>query len=185
MTTSESEGMPQGHPAKKKVISRRRAIRLGAEIAAGASIGLVSTTAWVKPKVASAKLDHHGCQPSPPPGTPSVKLSKTARMVHRFKKQVTIRGKITIRNDSPVQVIVETIQDTVQYKQNGKWKDAPTAVNSLSSCGPGSCVNVNKKCETDYSVTAEVQLSAERFRIRVDVKLMFRDKIFSHSTDVD
>jgi hypothetical protein len=139
----------------------------------------------VKPTVASAKLDHHGCQPSPPPGTPSVKLAKTGRVVHRFKKQVTIRGKITIRNDSPIQVIVETIQDTVQYKKNGKWKDAPTALESLSSCGPGSCLNVNKKCETDYSVTAEVPLSAQKFRNRVDVKLMFRDKIFSDTTDVE
>ncbi|MGH2554738.1 MAG: hypothetical protein ACRDHO_03355 [Actinomycetota bacterium] len=178
------ESLPQKHVTNKKVISRRRAIRLGLEATAGVSVG-VFTTAWVKPQVASVQMGDPRCRTSPPPGNPSIDLSKTARLIRRFGRQVSVSGKITIKNASEVQVIVEKLADTVQYRDGNKWKDAPTVLDALTDCGPGSCIDVGKRCVGEYTASATVPLSANRFRNRVEVKLMFRDKIFSYTADVE
>lgn len=180
---STSGSLPQKHTAKKKVISRRRAIRLGVEVAAGVSVG-AATTAWVRPEVSSIDLKHPECSMSPPPGNPGIALSKTARLARRFGRQVIVSGKITIRNISDVQVIVEKLQDTVQYREGRNWKDAPTVMDALSDCGPGSCIAVRKRCVGEYTASARVPLSADDFRNRVEVKLVHRDKVFSHVADV-
>jgi hypothetical protein len=168
----------------KKVISRRRAIRLGLQVTAGVSAG-VATTAWVRPQVATVPMKDPRCSTSPPPGNPSIDLSKTARLIRRFGRQVSVAGKITIRNESEVQVIVEELRDTVQYRDGNKWKDAPTVLDALSDCGPGSCIEVRERCVGEYTASATVPLSANRFRNRVEVKLMFRDKIFGYIADVE
>lgn len=177
------EGMPNTTVTTKGVLSRRRAIRLGVKAAAGVSVGLV-TTAWAKPQVASVKLKG-GCSGSPPPGRPSIDVWKDAHQVKRFGKDLIVSGTIKIRNASDVQVIVEKLDDTVQYRDGNKWKDAPTVFQSLSGCGSGSCIKVNKSCTADYTVDALVPLSADRFRNRVDVKVMYRSKIFSYIADVE
>jgi hypothetical protein len=69
-------------------------------------------------------------------------------------------------------VIVESLEDTVQYSDGINWKDAPTELQSLSGCGIGSCIKPRKECSTDYRVTAKVPLLADKFRNRVDVKVM-------------
>jgi hypothetical protein len=178
------EGMPEKDVPDKGEISRRSAIRLGAKVAAGMSLA-VATTAWVKPAIASVQLNHPGCSASPPPGTPSVDVSNTADLVKRVDRDITVKGTITIRNVSSVQAIVEGIQDTLQYREGKKWKDAPTTLTSLSQCGRGSCVAVHQRCESKYSASARVPLSASKFRNRVDVKIMYRDKIFSDAAEVE
>ncbi len=177
------EGMPKTVVTTKRVISRRRAIRLGVEAAAGVSVG-VTTTAWVKPKVASVNLKE-GCSGSPPPGRPSIEVWKDAHQVKRFGKDLIVSGTIKIRNAAEVQVIVEKLHDTVQYRDGNNWKDAPTSFQSLSGCGLGSCIKVGKSCSADYIVDALVPLSAEELRNRVDVKVMYRSKIFSYTADVE
>jgi hypothetical protein len=177
------EEMAKKQVASKRAISRRRAIRLGAQVAAGVSVSL-ATTAWVKPQVTSVKLKE-GCSGSPPPGRPSIEVWKDAHLVKRFERDLIVSGTIKIRNVSEVQVIVEKIEDTIQYREGNKWKDAPTVFQSLSGCGPGSCIKVNKSCSGDYKVDARVPLSADKFRNRVDVKVMFRSKIFSYTADVE
>jgi hypothetical protein len=178
------EGMPTKHVSNKRVISRRRAIRLGIEAAAGVTVGVATTTAWAKPQVASVKLQN-GCSASPPPGRPSIEASKDARVVDRIGQKLTVAGTIKIKNVSEVQVIVESLADTVQYRDGNKWKDASTELQSLSGCGIGSCIKPRKQCSGDYRVTAKVPLSAEKFRNRVDVKVMYRNKIFSYTADVE
>ena len=177
------EGIPHKLPTNERVISRRRAIRLGVEVAAGVSVGL-ATTAWVKPQIASVKLKE-GCSGSPPPGRPSIEVSKDAHVVKRFGRDLIVAGTTTIRNVSEVQVIVEKLDDTVQYREGNKWKDAPTVMQSLSGCAPGSCIKPRKNCSGDYTVDAQVPLSADRFRNRVDVKVIYRNKIFSYTADVE
>ncbi len=142
------EGMPKTVVTTKRVISRRRAIRLGVEAAAGVSVG-VTTTAWVKPKVASVNLKE-GCSGSPPPGRPSIEVWKDAHQVKRFGKDLIVSGTIKIRNAAEVQVIVEKLHDTVQYRDGNNWKDAPTSFQSLSGCGLGSCIKVGKSCRQGH-----------------------------------
>ena len=177
------EGMPSKHVSNKHLISRRRAIRLGVEASAGIAIG-VATTAWTKPQIASIRV-HQGCSGSPPPGRPSIEVSKDARVIDRIGQKLSVAGTITIKNVSEVQVIVETLQDTVEYRDGNKWKDAPTELQSLDGCAIGSCIKPRKECSGDYRVTAKVPLSADKFRNRVDVKVMFRNKIFSYTADVE
>jgi hypothetical protein len=179
-----SEEMPSNDATNKPGISRRRAIRLGVQAAAGATVGLAASATWVKPAIASVKLKE-GCSGSPPPGRPSIEVSKDAHVVKRFQRELIVSGTITIRNASEVQVVVEKLDDTLQYREGNKWKDAPTTIQSLSGCGPGSCIKVHKTGSGDYTVDALVPLSADTFRNRVDVKVMYRDKIFSYTADVE
>jgi hypothetical protein len=178
-----SEEMPSNDATDKPGISRRKALRLGVGAAAGATVGLAASTAWVKPAIASVKLKE-GCSGSPPPGRPSAEVWKDAKVVNRFGQQLTVSGSLKIRNMSEVQIIVEKIADTIQYREGNKWKDAPTVIQSLSGCTQGSCMNVHKSCSGEYAVTAMVPLAADRFRNRLEVKLMFRDKIFEYTADV-
>jgi hypothetical protein len=178
-----SEEMPSNDATDKPGISRRRAIRLGVRAAAGATVGLATSTAWVKPAIASVKLQH-GCSASAPPGKPEVEVWKDAKAVNRFGRQLTVSGHLKIRNLSQFQVVVERIKDTVQYKQGSKWKDAPTVIQSLTDCGPGSCTKVHKTCSGQYTVTAMVPLSADKFRNHIEVKLAFRDRTFDYTADI-
>jgi hypothetical protein len=175
------EEMPESSPSEKRTISRRRALELGAKAAAGAS--LVATTGWVKPQLATVKLEE-GCSGSPPPGQPSAEVWKDAEIVKRFGQQIAIAGTIKITNASEVQIVVEKIDDIVQYRDGNNWKDAPTSL-QLSGCGEGSCIDPRHRCSADYTALATVPLDADRFRNRVEVKLMFRDKIFSYTSDVE
>jgi hypothetical protein len=179
-----SEEMPSNDASDKPGISRRRAIRLGVRAAAGATVGLAASTAWVKPAIASVKLKE-GCSGSPPPGRPSIEVSKDAHLVRRFGKELIVSGTITIRNASEVQVVVEELDDTLQYREGNKWKDALTTIQSLLGCGPGSCIKVHKICSGDYTINSLVPLPAAKFRNRVDVKVMYRSKIFSYTADVE
>jgi hypothetical protein len=176
------EEMPENRPYRNRGVSRRRAIELGAKAAAGASLGL-TTTAWVKPQVTSVKLKP-GCVGSPPPGRPGVDVKADARQRRRFGRQIAVTGNIRIRNVSGVQVILEKVDATVQYREGNRWKDAQTSL-QLSGCGPGSCLDPRKSCSSDYSALATVPLPADTFRSRVEVKLMFRDEVFSEVADVE
>jgi len=176
------EEMPESRPSRKRGVSRRRAIELGAKAAAGVSLGL-TTTAWVKPQVTSVKLKP-GCIGSPPPGRPGVDVKADARQRRRFGRQIAVTGTIRIRNVSGVQVILEQLDATVQYREGSRWKDAPTSL-QLSGCGAGSCLDPRKSCSSDYTALATVPLPADTFRSRVEVKLMFRDQIFSDVADVE
>lgn len=177
------EGMPKDHVTSKGGVSRRRALELGVKAAAGVTAG-VATTGWVKPQIASVQLKS-GCSASPPPGRPSCEVWKDAHMRNRFGRQVIVGGTVVIKNQSEGQIVVEKLQDTVQYREGSKWKDAPTVLQSLSGCGPGSCIQVHHRCSGEYTAIATVPLSADHFRNRVDVKLMYRDKIFSYVADME
>src|SRR6266511_3191612 len=143
-----SEGMPKDPVTNDRAISRRRAIGLGARAAAGVSVGL-ATTAWVKPQIATVKLKE-GCVGSPPPGRPSADVWKDAKLARRFGQQIVVAGSLKIENASEVQIIVEKVEDTVQYRDGNKWKDAPTSL-QLSGCGAGSCIDPRKSCSSDYT----------------------------------